>query len=228
MTDLLARLRALDTCAVSDALDSVGISGAAVGLHAVSGSARVAGAAITVALVEAHDGGSSGSAAAQTPRHLGTAAVDAAGPDSVIVVAHSGRTHVAGWGGVLSAGARMRGVAAVVVDGAIRDLDEARELGLDIYAATSVPVTARGRIVERDWNVPVQIAGVNVRPGDLVLADASGVVVIPFDRAEEVIAIAARIVAKEAEMVRRVQAGDSMASVMGADYENMLTEEVMQ
>ena len=196
------RMTALDSCALSDALDTLGISGVALGLHAVASDRPIAGEVIT--------------------RHLCTAAVDAAGAGTVIVVAHHGRTHAAGWGGVLSAGAVMRKVEGVVVDGAVRDLDEARQFGLALYAATSVPVTARGRIVERAWNVPVEISGITVLPGDYVCADGSGIVFIPRDRIEEVLVIAERIAAKESEMLRRVRGGEALSEVMGGAYETML------
>ena len=208
------RMTALDSCALSDALDTLGISGVALGLHAVASDRPIAGEVITVDLAEAGDGAAS--------RHLCTAAVDAAGAGTVIVVAHHGRTHAAGWGGVLSAGAVMRKVEGVVVDGAVRDLDEARQFGLALYAATSVPVTARGRIVERAWNVPVEISGITVLPGDYVCADGSGIVFIPRDRIEEVLVIAERIAAKESEMLRRVRGGEALSEVMGGAYETML------
>lgn len=214
MSDHRERLAALDTCAVSDALDSLGLPGAALGIHAIANDRRIAGTAITVDLVEA--------GTTTAPRHLCTAAVDASAPGTVIVVAHHGRTHVAGWGGVLSAGAVASGTEGVVVDGAVRDLDEARQFGLTLYAATSVPVTARKRVVERDWNVPVEIAGITVNPGDYILADGSGVVILPRERIDEVLTVAESIVAKEAEMLRRVKLGESLAAVMSANYETML------
>ena len=217
----VGRLAALDTCAVSDALDSLGLPGPALGLHAVSGDRRIAGRAVTVDLVEA-DGISI------APRHLCTAAVDASGPEKVIVVAHHGRTHVAGWGGVLSAGAVARGSEGVIVDGAVRDLDEARQFGLTLYASTSVPVTARKRIIERAWDVPVDIAGVRVEPGDYVLADGSGVVFVSHERVEEVLGIAESIADKERQMLVRVRSGEPMATVMSANYETMLDREVLR
>ncbi|MEU6371591.1 4-carboxy-4-hydroxy-2-oxoadipate aldolase/oxaloacetate decarboxylase [Streptomyces sp. NPDC046909] len=214
--ELVVRLAALDACAVSDALDRLGLPGAALGLTALAAPRRIAGRAVTVHLVDDRPGAAPGG------RHLGTAAVDASGPGDVIVVAHHGRRHVAGWGGVLSAGARRNGVEGVVVHGACRDVDEARELDLPLYATTGVPVTARGRVVERAWNVPVDIADVPVYPGDLVIADASGVVFVPAAHAEEVLATAEAIVTKERAMVERVRAGHPMAEVMSADYETML------
>lgn len=214
---LINRLARLDSCAVSDALDRLGIAGVALGLSAVSGGRRIAGAAITVQL-----GPDEGRA---SKRHLCTAAVDASGPGHVIVVAHRGRTDVAGWGGILSKGATRNGVEGIVIDGACRDVDESREMNLAVYAKTCVPITARGRIVEVDWNIPVSFSGVDVAPQDLVLADASGVVFVPLARAEEAITIAETIVRKEQLMAAQVDSGKAMVEVMGMDYEAMLSKE---
>jgi regulator of RNase E activity RraA len=216
----LHRLARLDTCTVSDALDALGLTGAAPGLAALAAPGRITGRAVTVDLADA--GSTTAVPGRHLGRHLGTAAIDTAGPGDVIVVAHHGRTHAAGWGGVLSRGAKRNGVSGVVIDGACRDVDEARELDLPVYARTAVPVTARGRVVERAWNVTVHIAGITVEPGDLVIADGSGVVFIPAAHADEVLATAETIAAKERAMTARVDAGEPMVAVMSADYEHML------
>jgi regulator of RNase E activity RraA len=218
-TTLVERLRALDTPAVSDALDRMNRSGVVTCLSAVSVAKRIAGRAVTVQLGPAQQQNSS--------RHLCTAAVDASGPDDIIVIAHGGRTDVAGWGGILSLGAVSRKIGGIVIDGACRDTDESRELGLPVYARASVPITARGRIVEQFWNEPVRIAEVTVAPGDLVIADASGVVFIPIDLAEKIIGIAEEIAARERAMASAVRSGRLMAEVMGAQYETMLTNKSM-
>lgn len=212
--DLTERLATLDSCAVSDALDRAGLTGAVTALCQLSTTARIVGRAVTVQLGAA-DG-------RPTQRHLCTAAVEASGPGRVIVIAHEGRTDVAGWGGILSLAASTRGAEGVVIDGACRDLDESREFGLPVYGRGSVPVTARGRIIEYDWDVPVAIAGVTVSPGDLVIADASGVVFIPADRAEEIVASAAAIAHRERLMAADVRAGKPVSEVMGKTYEDML------
>jgi len=213
---LVERLRKLDTSAVSDALDRLNLPGAVSSLTALSQTRRIAGVAITVQLDRAN-----GTAA---PRHLCTAAVDASGPGKIIVIAHNGRTDVAGWGGILSLGAVSKKVEGVVIDGACRDLDESRELGLTLYGRKAVPVTARGRIIETGWNEPVQIDGCTVAPGDLVIADGSGVVFIPRARAAEIIEIAEQVVAREQAMTVAVLAGKPLVEVMGMKYENMLTD----
>jgi 4-hydroxy-4-methyl-2-oxoglutarate aldolase len=211
---LVRRLKGLDTSAVSDALDRLQLRGTVTCLAALSVPRRIAGAAITVQLDRANG--------RSATRHLCTAAVDASGPGQVIVVAHHGSMDCAGWGGILSLGALTRQVEGVIVDGACRDMDESRELGLPVYARKSVPVTARGRIIETGWNESVLIDGCNVAPGDLVIADASGVVFVAMDRAAEVIAIAEQIVGRERAMAEAVRAGKSMVEVMGTNYETML------
>lgn len=215
--ELLKRLSRLDTCAVSDAMDRAGYPAAILGLRPLSAERRIAGRAITVQLGPAGD--------AVPVRHLCTAAVEAAGPGTIIVIAHGGREDVAGWGGVLSLAASTRGVDGVVIDGACRDIDESREMGLPVFARSAVPVTARSRIQETDWNVPVEIAGIPVHPNDLILADGSGIVAVPAEIAKAVIETAESITEKERRMMADVRAGKPISEVMGTDYERMLEKE---
>ena len=214
--DLKRRLSKLDSCAVSDALDRVKIKGVVLGLAQLSTRKRIVGEAITVKL--GPDDGR------EVERHLCTAAVEAAGPGKVIVIAHSGRLDAAGWGGILSLAAILRKVEGIVIDGACRDLDESREFGLPVYGRVAVPITARGRVIEREWNVPVDLSGVRVAPADLVIADASGVAIIPSGRAAEIVAIAESIAHKERLMAADVRGGKPVSAVMGGNYETMLQE----
>lgn len=216
--NLLERLRQLDCCAVSDALDNHGINGVAHGLGALTVRRRITGRAVTVDLKPA-DGQPS-------HRHLCTAAVEASDADSVVVIAHHGRTEVAGWGGILSLALKGRDGQGVVIDGAARDIDEALEMDLPLYGCAGVPVTARGRIVERDWNVPVTIAGITVDPGDYVIADGSGVAFIPVAVAEQIISAAEQIVARERSMAADVRLGVPVSQIMGTKYETMLQKAV--
>jgi 4-hydroxy-4-methyl-2-oxoglutarate aldolase len=212
---LLARLAALDSCACSDALDQLGLAGAADGLRGMTVARRVAGPVITVQLGPAVG-------RSRASHHLGTAAIEAAQPGDVIVVAAGGRIDAAGWGGILSLAAVTRRVAAVIVDGACRDVDESTELGLPVFARAATPRTARGRQTEVGWDVPVVAGGIRVEPGDLVVADGSGVVFLPAGRAAEIITAAERVAAREAAMASRIRAGEPVSQVMSADYENLL------
>src|SRR3954453_10228363 len=152
--ELTHRLRKLDACAVSDALDRLGLKGVVLGLGPMGPRRKIAGRAVTVRLEAATEERRAQLAAAgHHARHLCTAAVDASGPGDVIVVANEGRSDAAGWGGTLSLGATLRGIEGVIVDGACRDVDEALEHNFAVYASYAVPLTARGRIMETAWNV---------------------------------------------------------------------------
>ena len=216
MDSLVERLLKLDSCAVSDALDRLGQVGVVLGIPPTAPPAKIGGRVVTMRLVDR-------TAANQaTTRHLGTSAIEAAQAGDVIVV-ENGRSDAAAWGGILSAAAKYKGIAGVIVDGAARDIDEARELEFPVFARNAVPLTARGRIVEESFNQPVRIGRIDVSPGDLVLADGSGVVFLNAEKAQEVIENAEMIAAREAKMKEAVMVGDRVSEVMGRDYETMLT-----
>lgn len=216
---LVGRLRSLDTCAVSDALDRLGLTPGITGLLQLATEQRIAGRVRTVTL-------SAGTAPPPKPgepvRHLCTAAIDSSGPLEVIVVEQRTGLDAAAWGGILSAAARLRGIAGVIVEGPARDIDEARGLGFPVYARTATARTARGRIYESATDAPIRVGEAHVESGDLVLADASAVVFIPIARAEEVITAATDIAAREAQMLALLRRGDPVSQVMGGNYENML------
>lgn len=214
MDDLIARLRQLDTCAVSDALDRLGLPGAVIGLAPMSVPGRVAGRAMTVKLGPPMPG--------LPKRHLGTGAIMSAEAGDIIVIEHRGRLDVSGWGGLLSRAARRHGVAAVIVDGACRDVDESRELAFPVFARAAVPVTARSRVAEHGFGEAIAVAGVAVHPRDLVIADGSGVVFIAAAQAESVLAAAEEIAAKEAAMAAAIDRGEPADQVMAGNYEDML------
>lgn len=216
MSNLVNRLKDLDSCAVSDALDALGIIGVALGIHAVGNAPKIVGQIITMKLKPVGQ--------EVSRQHLGTRAITMAHDGDVIVVDHGKRDDVSGWGGILSLAAMRKGLAGVIVDGACRDVDESREMGFPVYARQAVPRTARGRVIEESVNQPVTIGEVLVYPGDYVLADGSGVVFISQDRVEEVVAAAEKIASHEALMAEAIRQGKPVIEVMGTDYEVMLKE----
>ena len=212
------RLAALDTCAVSDALDRLGLAGCVTGLVPLTAQRRIAGRVRTVKLLAE----GAASTAAGAPRHLGTTAIEAADPGQIIVVEQRTGIDAGSWGGILSLGAKLRGVAGVIADGPVRDLDEARQLDFPIYGRSATARTARGRIVEAGTDVPVNIGGVTVNPGDYVLADSSAVVFIAAAEMARVVDAAEAIAGREAAMAEALRAGRRITEVMGAAYEHML------
>lgn len=213
--DFVARLEKLDACAVSDALDAFGLKGAHSGLPRRSTRKRIAGTVQTVKLhAQAPAGGSK--------RHLGTAAIEASDDLTVIVVEQRTGIDCAGWGGVLANAAKTRGVRGVIMEGPARDIDEYEEIGFPVFSRHTTPHTARGRVWEQDFGVPVLVGDAIVNPGDYVLADGSGVVFIAADRIAEILAVAEQIAEKERLMTQDVLAGKPVSLVMGTNYENML------
>jgi regulator of RNase E activity RraA len=211
--ELLDRLAAHDTCTISDALERTGRTGVLTGLARVTTDRRVAGFAVPMQL---------GPAGEDTPaHHLGARAVEQSDDRSVIVVA-GGSEACAGWGGLLARAAQGVGVRGVVVEGLVRDVDEAQGLDFPLFAVGVTPLTARKRQVEVSCGEPVEVRGVAVRPGDLILADGSGVVVVPAEAAEDVLQAAEQIAAREAAMVERLDAGERASSVMDRSYETMV------
>lgn len=215
----VTRLARLDACAVSDALDKLGLSGSAPGLTQQSTAQRIAGRVVTFRLV-AMDAAPPTSG---PPRHLGTTAVEAAQPGDIIVIEQTTGIEAGCWGGILSLAAKLRGVAGIVADGPVRDIDEARAYGLPVYCRSVTVRTARGRVAEAFTNEPVTLAGVVVSPGDYVIADGSGVVFVREADAERVLAAATAIARREAAMTKALLAGRPVSEVMGADYEHMLS-----
>lgn len=214
-TDYVARLKKLDCCAISDALDRLGLKGVVTGLPQRSGEGRIAGRATTVRL-------GLGAPPPGPPVHLGCKAIEASGPENVIVIEQRTGVEAGSWGGLLTVGAQMRGVAGVVSDGPVRDIDEAMGFGFPIFCRTLTAFTARGRVVEKATNEPINVGGVEVSPGDYVAADRSAVVFISPANIEKVLEAAEAIVAREAAMAAALRAGTPASQVMGGAYEQML------
>ena len=171
----LAQLRRYATAAlVSDALDSLGLLRQALGFDIIplAGDGVMVGRAFTVAL--------------ETPavvpveryaRLLRT--LDEIGPGEVYVAATDRADHVAVWGELLSTACRSKGVAGVVTDGVVRDISKVRVLRYPVFARGTLPYDFHPRLEVKTSGEPVTIDGVEIRRGDILVADADGVVVVP-------------------------------------------------
>jgi regulator of RNase E activity RraA len=218
MDKLVERLSKLDACTVSDALDRLGLGGATLGIRPMWPCPRIYGRAVTVKLKP--------QGSVQPTRHLGTEAIETAKPGEVLVMELAGRTDVPGWGGLLSLAAQVKGLAGIVIDGACRDIDDSAEVGFPVFARAVIGTTARGRVVQDSVNEEIAFAGTQVHPGDLVVADGSGVIIVAQESAEEVIAAGEEIAAREAAMSKAVRDGMSIVDVLEkGGYESMLNKD---
>jgi 4-hydroxy-4-methyl-2-oxoglutarate aldolase len=214
---IIERLAKLDTCAVSDGMDRLGLKGATYGVRPMWSCPKIVGRAVTMKIKPV--------GLEKPKQHLGTAAIVAAQPGDVIVVDNGGRPDGSCWGGLLSLAAKTKGISGIVIDGACRDIDESRDLEFPVYARGALPMTARNRVMQESFNQEIQFAGVQVHPGDLVIADGSGVVVIPRSQEEEVVKEAEAVAATEARMADGIRQGMSVLEVLEKlGYEAMLTK----
>jgi regulator of RNase E activity RraA len=115
---------------------------------------------------------------------------------------------------------KQKGIAGAIVDGAIRDIDEIRDLGFPVFSRAVIPRSTHspysGRLEPIEVNVPITCGGVLVRPGDLVLADEIGVVVIPQEEAGEVLTRARQQAEKEEKTRQWIRAGKTVEEILQA------------
>jgi 4-hydroxy-4-methyl-2-oxoglutarate aldolase len=206
--DPLSRLAQHPTSVVSDAIDELGIEGVLPGIHARrTDQARVVGRALPVRLEpKSKDpnayrfGGGVGKPLEQVLQTMKDG--------DVVVMDLGGSDRAAAWGGLASLIAQRRGVRGTVMWGACRDVDEIRALGYPVWSAHVCPRRSRNDFSFGAINQTVRISAVDVAPRDYVIADASGVIVIPQARIEEVLALCDRIAVQEAALQAQILNGE--------------------
>jgi 4-hydroxy-4-methyl-2-oxoglutarate aldolase len=195
---LIESFRRVATASVADAVDKIcgarGYLGA--GIAPRTSDRKIAGPAVTV-LEEPTDD-------FVPPTHA-LELIDVSEPGSVIVIAAGGYADVAIWGGLMTAGAVANGLEAAVLDASLRDVSEIkRDFGFSVFARGACAGTTLGRYRTVASQVPVTIDGVTIHPGDIVVGDPDGVVVVPQAHAQEVLALAQEIDARELEQAKLI------------------------
>lgn len=197
--DVVRQLARIATSGISDALDRLGIAGQAFDVFPVYPAARTAGRAFTGLYQPVDvDGGTVGDYIDDVP------------PGSVIVLDNGGRTDATVWGDILTLVASRRGIAGTVIDGVCRDTSRSVELDYPVFARGRWMRTGKDRVQMVAKQVPVTIGRVRVRPGDIVIGDGDGVVVVPRDREREVLAAVLAIEETEAHIRARLDDGVSL------------------
>ncbi len=131
--------------------------------------------------------------------------IDESDDGSVIVISIAGEPNVAVWGGLMTAGAVANKHEGAVLDGAVRDITEIRrDYDFPVFARSASPGTTLGRHKTLDANIPVPIGDVIVHPGDIIVGDIDGIVVVPRDQAEAVLTMAREIDDREAEQTKLI------------------------
>lgn len=183
------------------------------GLRPLIGDARVAGAAVTVQIAGADS-------------TLLYHAMDRVRPGDLLVIDRAGDMMHACWGGFMAAVAKIRGLAGVIIDGAVTDPAAIIAAGVPTWARQTSAITTKLLNLGGGFNVPVSIGGVAVTPGDAVLADDCGVVVIPPSRLERLTEVALKDQEEEGGWIERLQNGERLQDLV--DIRSMLERNGME
>ncbi|MEM3506586.1 MAG: RraA family protein [Candidatus Bathyarchaeia archaeon] len=204
----IKELEKIPTASLSDALDKKGVKGyLSYEVKPIFPTKRIVGQAVTIKDVLTKE--------VVTPLPA-LEVIDKAKPGDIIVraVEDGNAKDIALWGGLMSLAAKKKGIKGAVLDGGVRDILEAKAISFSIFAKSITPVTSVGRTKVVEINSSITIDGVNINPGDLIVGDNDGVVVIPINLVEDVIALAKEIDSLEKQESRELEKGKSIVEVI--------------
>lgn len=194
--ELIEAFSKLETTCISDAMDKLHIYGGLLGIKPVVPDTYLCGQAFTVHYVPCGE-------------IKGTVGdfIDDIEPGEVCVIDNNGRLDCTVWGDIMAFYASRKGISGTVIDGVCRDINTIRELRYPIFTKGTYMETGKDRVYVDRVNETVCVSGVQVNPGDLVVGDNTGVVVVPRNRAEEVLKVALTIDAAENQIREKLKAG---------------------
>jgi regulator of RNase E activity RraA len=191
---LIADFLSLDTATLSDALDSLNISGGLIGIRSQVPGTKCVGLAYTVKYGPVEKGEFKNAANY----------MDEVPAGSVIVVDNQGKNSCTTWGNILTQFALKKGIAGTVIYGAARDVHEIRELKYPLFSQHVFMQSGKNRVMKIDEQCVLEIEGVAIHPGDLLVCDDNGCVVIPLDLAPEILMRANAIRQTEEKILKAV------------------------
>jgi regulator of RNase E activity RraA len=196
MDHIVEEFKKISIAAVSDALDRLGIHGTFLGIAPITYGYQMVGRAYTVKyLPVAQEKGTVGDYIDDVPA------------GSVVVLDNAGRLDCTVWGDILTSVAHMKGIAGTLIDGVCRDVTCSLELNYPIFSKGKFMRTGKDRVDAVDYNVPVSVGDVQVRPGDIIYGSNDGALVIHQEREMEILAVAKMIEEKEEGIRQEVLRG---------------------
>lgn len=193
---MMEGFRALSTSAISDALDRFGLRGGCEGISPIVAGVKMVGHAFTIRYVPV----------GQVKGNVGDY-MEMVGPGDVIVLDNNGRTDCTVWGDILTLVAKRVGISGTVIDGVCRDIPFILKEQYPIFTRGRFMMTGKDRVMVEAMNVTVSIGKTQVKPGDIMVGDDSGVVVVPWERAGEVLQLALEIETAENRIEEAVRSG---------------------
>lgn len=209
-TDLFERARALGSSFLSDALDILGVRDRTLApvFRAISPGVVIIGRAFTMQAEPLSDPGTA-------PSRVQFHAIDEMGPGDVAVISGDNPGNGCLWGEFLAEVARMRGLAGVVIEGCVRDVAEMREARFGVFATGVSPCGPLGRVSIRQFGTPIVCGGVEIAPGDIIVADDDGIIAVPKARFAESVKVAEAKKTEELRVLDLIRHGATLAEIHG-------------
>jgi regulator of RNase E activity RraA len=197
---LVEGFRELATSTIGNVLDDLKISGVVQNIKPISPGFRFAGAALTVKEV-------TGVLGTYTNEDFKLGQVIDSAQEGDVITIDNGGHQVSTWGGIASFAAQRRGVAGLIVDGGVRDLDEIRDFHFPVFSRHVVATSGKGRVKILSMNTVIKIDGLQVRPGDILVGDGTGIVCVPIEVAEEVLNKAKKMDEQDKQAIEEIRRG---------------------
>jgi regulator of RNase E activity RraA len=209
--DLVERFRSVSTCTISDILDRMEFLGVIFGLSPVKEGTVLVGTAVTVKQVS----GSFGTYSMED--YPISQVIDYVKPGDVLVFDNGGM-QISSWGGLVSVAAKAKGIEGVVIDGGCRDADQIVGINFPVFSRHITPTTCKTRVKILEINGIIQCCGIRIKPGNIIVADQTGIVVVPQEKANDILEKAKEDQTKEEHFIQGLKEGkkfNEMQKIIG-------------
>ena len=210
--EYISCLKNLSSCVISDAMDKIGLKSVMnSSIRPIKSGITIAGQVVTVKSIKKEKIIESDYS---KYTNILNEVTDGTEPGKIIIIDADGDTECASWGGNRSLAAKLRKIGGVIIDGAARDYKEITEMDFPVFCKNTIPPKSKDRLITIDYNVPVVCGGILIHPGDFIIGDDDGVVVIPANRISEILVLAEEIENKERKIVEYLKAGHKFSEAV--------------
>ena len=198
--ELVEGFRSVGTSTLGDILDGMGLEGVVTGIRPMKDGTTLVGPAVTIKQV-------SGVVGTYGIEDFPIGKVIEYGKPGDVLVFDNGGKAISTWGGLASTAAKIKGIEGAVIDGGCRDADQIAELDFSVFTRHITPTTGKTRIKILELNGTIQCGGIRIRPGDIMVADGTGIVVVPQEKAHDILEKAQEAEKAEEHFVEQVKKG---------------------
>lgn len=202
--EIINEFYSLSTTTISDAMNEMNLSGGLLGIDALVSNTHICGQAFTIHYAPDDKKNCA-------IKHV---FIDDVKAGEVVVIDNEGRMDCSVWGDIMSYYGSKHNIVGTILNGVCRDINLIRQLKYPVYAKGTYMATGLHKVCVDKINESVNISGILVQPGDIICGDSDGVVVVPFDKAVDILKIAKIIVKREHEIFAKIDAGLPLAKII--------------